>query len=261
MNRQQDKMQMFNKMWEMKAVKRRPVYSLKACLQGYGDKMLQELERTLEIENCSKEEDKSERLKRLAFAIQEDMKQQMSYLTRRQAYFLGECAQKPHVETVSGAYGLDTIFSLVDVGWVYWFMVGETTSFVLPTELQEIVKEAFYIKDTFFEQQKYYELSEYIEAFVNLYGAFEMSHLLTVWNQHHLEDLFTLEELEIYVRKVNGRQSVFETNGEFIYAANDLDETTAKNVMKSVAELPYYFPSPNEMWSLAYKNIQEKILF
>ena len=228
MNIQLEKMEASNVMWDMKVIKGPPVYSLSNCLQAYSESMLYSLEEKLEVEKPKSEESKGERLERLDSAIQQDMKQQLLYLTKRQAYFLVECAQKSYIDILSDAYGMETVFSLIDVGWIYCFVTGDDACFVLPEELKKIVENTFFEGDTFLKQQKYYELSEYIEAFVHLYGAFEMDHLLDVWNQHYSDDSLTLEQLENYVRKVNGRQVVFESEGEFIYGAGDFNTGIAK---------------------------------
>lgn len=260
MNVEKETLQNFNEMWDRLALKKRPVYSLRGCLESYGERMLQHLEQTFSIEG-SKEEARGERIKRLDSAIRKDMKQQLLYLTKRQAYFLLECTQKPYINNLSEAFGFETVFSLVDVGWVYWFVMGEETCFVLPAELKKIVEDIFFEGDTFFEQQKYYELSEYIEAFVHLYGTFELEHLLDVWNQHHPEDLFMLGELEKYVRGASERQPVFVSKGVLIYSADVFDMETALGLLSEVSELPYYVPKPEEIWPLAYKTVQDTVLF
>lgn len=261
MNIQQETMLEFNIMWGRRSIKGAPVYSLKECLQACSKSMLYTLEEMLEVEEPKGEESREERMKKLDSAIQNDMKQQLLYLTKRQAYFLIECTQKPYIDTLSDAWGMDTVFSLIDVGWIYCFVMGEEVCFVLPEELKTIVKNTFFEGNTFIQQQQYYELSEYIEAFVHLYGAFEMDHLLDVWNQHHLDNPFTLEQMKQYVRKVSERQPVFESAGNLIYSDQVFAAEIAESLVSDVSSMPYYFPDPNEIWSLAYKSAPVTVQF
>ncbi|MFL2132805.1 hypothetical protein [Desemzia sp. FAM 24101] len=254
MNIQQETMLEFNIMWGRRSINGTPIYSLKGCLQAYSKSMLYSLEEMLEVEEPKGEESKEERIKRLDSAIQNDMKHQLLYLTKRQAYFLIECAQKSYVDVLSDAYGLETVFSLIDVGWIYCFVMGDEVCFVLPEELKKIVENTFFEGDTFIQQQKYYELSEYIEAFVHLYGAFEVEHLVDMWNQHHLNNPFTLEQIKQYVRKVSERQSVFESSGDLIYSEGIFVAEIAENLVSDVASVPYYLPNSKEIWPLAYKS-------
>lgn len=260
MMREREIMKDFNGLWDRLALKKSPVYSLRECLGSYDERMWQQLERTFGIER-SKLEGKQERMRQLEAAIQQDMKRQLLYLTRRQAYFLLECTQKPYINHLSEAFGFETIFSLIDVGWIYWFEIGEEMCFVLPDELKRIVADTFFEDDTFSEQQKFYELSEYIEAFVHLYGVFEKDYLLDIWNQHHPKDLFTIEKLENYVRGANKRQPVFVSEGRLIYAADEFNLESALGLSNEVSELPYYRPKPEEIWPLAYKKTQDTVIY
>ncbi|MBM6614860.1 hypothetical protein JTF06_08140 [Desemzia sp. RIT804] len=261
MNVQQEKILALNVMWGMKAIKGTPIYSLRGCLQSYSERMVYNLEEKLDVEETKGGESKGERIKRLNSAIQQDMRQQLLYLTKRQAYFLIECAQKKYIDNLSDAYGMETVFSLIDVGWIYCFVMGDEACFVLPEELKKIVEDTFFEGDNFIKQQKYYELSEYIEAFVHLYGAFESRHLLDVWNQHHPDDAFMLEQLEQYVKRASGRQSVFESAGDLIYSDQVFSVEIAESLMNSVSIMPYYIPHPDEIWALAYKSAQDTVQF
>lgn len=262
MNASQETMKLYNEMWNNVALKKKPVYSLRGCLESYNEKMLRNICTTIGVETSKTSESKEEVINRLVSAIQQDMKNQLSYLTRRQAYFLVDCTQKPYTNRISEAYGLDTIFPLVEVGWIYWFEVGEDNRFVLPEELKKIVKNTFFEGDFFFRQQSQYKLSEYIEAFVHLYGVFDIDHLLKVWNQHHLDASFSKKQVEEFVRRVNKRQTVFESDGSLIYSAREMNRDIADSMMQNLADIPYYIPRPEEIWPLAYKNpAQDSVQF
>lgn len=253
MNVQQKRIIAYSEIWGTYALKKKPVYLLKKCLESYNERTRTAISHTIKIEGKRERESQEAWIDRLAVAVQQDMKQQLAYLTDKQADFLLSGVENTDTSPIADIDDLVTALSLLKVGWGYWFFSNEEIHFVIPEELKKIVREAIVEGNFFLQQQKYPALSEYIEALVNLYGAFEINHLLAVWNQHHPEELLTLLQLTEFITGINEHQFVFENEGNLIYAAGAIDAEIAESMVLNLALVPYYVPKPEEIEALAHK--------
>lgn len=125
--------------------------------------------------------------------------------------------------------------------FVYLFVDNGEYHLVLPVELAEILREVTAEKDFMVANARYLELTSYATALVELYGAYEIQHFATVWNQHH-KDKISSKEAEGFLSDLAYFDSdyYFEDN----YVVHDcLDADEFDELWENTHKLAYYIPT------------------
>ena len=124
--------------------------------------------------------------------IAEDLFKELSLKSRHQLSFQSKENIQLLKELVNGPKKIDFIpfshknpdlFDLLYFRWVFLFYYEDTYTLVMPNETKEMLQS--FIDDPDFKEENKRKnlLHEYVEAFMNLYGAFETDFFLKVWTQ------------------------------------------------------------------------------
>ena len=152
------------------------------------------------------------------------------------------------------------LFDLLYSRWVFLFYYENTYTLVLPNETKEMLQS--FIDDSDFREENKRKslLHEYVEAFMNLYGAFETDFFLQVWRQHNkqypLELLELLHEL-IALAWFNKRLRITD-NLEHIFDKSIMDEDEVPLLMSQSSYHDYYQPTKVDIKYFAKHEFDER---
>lgn len=141
---------------------------------------------------------------------------------------------------------------------------------IVPDELSKTFIELKNNSSFIEEQRKNQLFCSYIIALLHLYGVYDLTQLVTVWNFHQKEAV-TVAAAEEWLEKIEQQQTAFYFNSPLIIDSSFVDEKEAKLFYENLAsrQVPYYMPSVDELAVYAnhiiaidspnYLNIQQYI--
>ncbi len=125
--------------------------------------------------------------------------------------------------------------------FVYLFLWDEQYYLVLPDELLVIYNEVTSEASFPATNAQKLEMTDYANALLNLYGAYEIEWFVTVWNHHH-KDKITMEEAEEFLSDRAYFNSDFYFYDWFI-VHDCMDEDEFEALWEKTEELDYYMPT------------------
>lgn len=152
------------------------------------------------------------------------------------------------------------LFDLLYSRWVFLFYYEDTYTLVLPNETKEMLQSFIDNPDFKEENKRKNLLHEYVEAFMNLYGAFETDFFLKVWNQHNKQYPLELNELlfELIGLAWFNERLRFTDSLEYIFDNYAMDENEVPFFISSSSNHDYYQPTKADINYFANHEFDER---
>ena len=186
---------------------------------------------------------------------------QLSYQPKENLHLLKELMNGPkEIDFLPFSRKNPELFDLLHFRWVFLFYYEDTYTLVLPKETKEMLKS--FIDDSDFKEDHKRKslLRGYVEAFMNLYGAFETDFFLKVWNQHNKQYPLDLTEVltELLGLAWFNERLRFTDNLEYIFDNYILDENNVPDFLLSSSHHDYYQPTKADITYFAHHEFDER---
>jgi phage pi2 protein 07 len=189
----------------------------------------------------------------------------LAYLLPDEYTFLQKIIEHPEQEMDDIRYG--ECYNLVQLGYVFLFIFNDHVYPVVPDELRPVISDAI-TSDLLCLMEHHQQLFRYIKAFLNLYGGFEISHLIIMWNQLNARKISPYEVAK-YMEAMSSRQGYFWLDGHFVISDSYFDGDEFYELLDKTEHLPYFIPKKSEIAfysenefdqrSIQYRRIEEFI--
>ena len=147
-------------------------------------------------------------------------------------------------------------YSFYRNGFAYLFAVEDKDYLVVPDELAEIYNQTLSSPDFAEKSKRNQELCQYANALLNLYGAYEISWLVTVWNQHKREKT-TVDEAQQVLSDLTCFHSDFYFNEDWV-VHDCLFDDDFEYLCEEVEDIDYYMPTKSVIMAYADSEHYEK---
>lgn len=186
---------------------------------------------------------------------------QLSFQPKENIQLLKELMNGPKkIDFIPFSLKNPDLFDLLYFRWVFLFYYEDTYTLVMPNETKEMLQN--FIDDLDFKEENKRKnlLHEYVEAFMNLYGAFETDFFLKVWTQHNKQYplelnklLFELIELAWFNERLR-----LTDNLEYIFDNSFLNENDVPVFLSSSSHHNYYQPTKADINYFAKHEFDER---
>lgn len=241
-------------------VLQKPVFSFTECLTTYSKDDMIAISDDLRYKV---------RRSKTKTVIAEDFSKELSLKSQHQLSFQPKENIQLLKELMNGPKKIDflpfsrknpELFDLLYFRWVFLFYYEDTYTLVLPNETKEMLQ--IFIDDPDFKEEHKRKslLHEYVEAFMNLYGAFETDFFLRVWNQHNKQYPLELNELlfELIGLAWFNERLRFTDSLEYIFDNSFLDENDVPVFLSSSSQHDYYQPKKVDINYFAKHEFDER---
>ena len=124
---------------------------------------------------------------------------------------------------------------------IYLFEDDDGYYLVLPDELAAIFREVTARKDFAAMNAYKLELSEYAAAMINLYGAYEISFFVEVWNHHHKEKITVDAAKEFFSDRAYFHSDFYFVDGFVVHDCLFYDDF--EELWAATEDIDYYMPT------------------
>lgn len=139
---------------------------------------------------------------------------------------------------------------LYNIGMVFTYVSEDKVYMVMPNEIKELVKQVNF-KQLAKKQERYRSVQEYILAFSNLYGIFELDFLINTFNDNNTLKL-NREELIDILGKFTGNLGMVEFNDEkVIHQALLVNDGEYEELEKCIGDKEYKILPKEELLKYA----------
>ena len=233
----------FQKEFEYETINAAPAYTLAGCIAAAGR---HEEEPGDDVEDSTDPiEEIKERFRKAVYLCDDE---QLEFLR-----FAAELTDKK--APLGEAIGHQPFGVFYWNDFAYLFLWEDAYYLVMPEELATVYREVT-AEETFAAvNARNRELTVYAAGLLQLYGAYEISWFVTVWNHHHKEKLTAEEAIGFLSDRAYFRSDFYFIADWIVHDC--LDEDEFDELFDEIEDLPYYMPPKSVIRALSTRGYDD----
>lgn len=230
------------------SIKKKKKEDLSDCLMCYSKDKLIEISHINEMPGSRTGQSKDMLVTELAKKVEENFHWKTAYLTKKQLQTLMDKNVTENEKlSLEDVVELEHLFPLIDLGWLFLFKDLDGYALVLPTPLREALLATSTDENASLRIAHIHKMQDVLSAMMHMYGVFDLSFFVTVWNLHFPNETVSKKETEIFFLLTNELEDEVGILGDLVFHPDHFEEEDAEEFWHYLMPHDRYVPSKQDL--------------